>query len=289
MLDMGDELKLEKNMELIERWVNLAPGEFSLQQIDREMGFSDEIKLHDRTLALETLANMGLIERVGAKRGFYRPVDRSLERMDYKTAKPSDMDFWLPFNIHELVDIMPKNIIIIAGEPNAGKTAFMLNVIKGNQNNYTIHYFNSEMSALELQKRLLKDENMSLDMWKFDAYFRNRDFADVIFPDDINIIDFLELYDNFYIVGGLITAIHEKLKNGLAIIAIQKNPGLDTGLGGFRTLEKARLALAMKPGTIKITKAKNFKTKENPNGKCVDFKLINGVKFVQTRDWYPSE
>ena len=35
----------------------------------------------------------------------------------------------MPFELENLVKIMPGNIIVVAGEPDAGKTAFLLNVL----------------------------------------------------------------------------------------------------------------------------------------------------------------
>jgi len=46
----------------------------------------------------------------------------------------------------------------------------------------------------------------------------------------IDIIDFLEIHENFYEIGGRLAEIHKKLKGAVAVIALQKNKGVDTGL-----------------------------------------------------------
>ena len=52
---------------------------------------------------------------------------------------------------------MPKNIIVVAGTPNAGKTAFLLNVVQMNMSGkMPIHYFSSEMGSMEFKGRLQK-------------------------------------------------------------------------------------------------------------------------------------
>ena len=106
----------------------------------------------------------------------------------------------------------------------------------------------------------------------------------------LNIIDFLEVHKDFFMVGGYLKAIHDRLKSGVAIVALQKNKGLDTGLGGARGLEKPRLYLSMEPKDhghqLKIVKAKNWAGTENPNGLCQDFKLAAGCKFIPTSQWY---
>ena len=107
----------------------------------------------------------------------------------------------------------------------------------------------------------------------------------------LNIIDFLEVHDDFYAVGEKIKQIHSALNGGVAIIAIQKNKGVEFGLGGQRTMEKARLVVNVEPGRFKITKAKNFiNPKNNPNGMTCEWKLRNGCDFVmQSYDWARKE
>jgi len=78
--------------------------------------------------------------------------------------------------------------------------------------------------------------------------------------------------------------IYDRLNKGVCIIALQKNPDKDFGLGGQRSIEKSRLYLAMDPGKIKIVKAKNWRTHENPNGLKTDFKLLGGCKFVNNQN-----
>ena len=101
------------------------------------------------------------------------------------------------------------------------------------------------------------------------------------------IIDFLEIHDNFYEVGGKMAEIHNKLKGAIAIIALQKNPGTDTGLGGFRGPEKPRLYITMsRSNYCKIVKAKNWATSENPNGKMIRYKIYQGCNLYSKGDWH---
>lgn len=239
-------------------------------------------------VVLGRLVNEGFIERVSGQNGVYRRIESDCDTIDFLNAESKCVDVWLPFNLHQMVETMPGNIILLAGEPNAGKTGLLLNVIRSNMRRYEVHYYNSEMGAGELKKRLALFDDITLDQWKFKAWERSDNFGDVIKSGEgkINIIDFLELHDNFYEIGGKLAEIHQKLKGAIAIVALQKNRGTDTGLGGFRSLEKPRLALAMSPGTLKIVKAKNWKAKDNPNGKQVNFKVVKGCNFIQTKGWH---
>jgi len=73
-------------------------------------------------------------------------------------------------------------------------------------------------------------------------------------------------------------------------VAIQKNRGLEFGLGAERGMEKARLYLTLSNaypgGIIKIVKAKNWRTsKENPTGSQRQFGLADGWKFLSPKGW----
>jgi hypothetical protein len=207
--------------------------------------------------------------------------------IDWQAAEEEPVDIVLPFGLHQLVELMPGNIGVIAGEPNAGKTAFLLNCVRMNMERMEVHYFNSEMGAQELRKRLSKFP-CGLSEWSFHAWERTDNFQDAIRPGrgKLNIIDFLEVSEDFYRVGGMLKAIHDKLQGALAIVALQKNKGTDLGMGGGRSLEKPRLYLALEPGLCRIVKAKNWKTATNPNGLQLKFKTVDGCKLLPQGDWF---
>ena len=74
--------------------------------------------------------------------------------------------------------------------------------------------------------------NLPQGFWGFKGYDRASGFADAIVPDEINIIDYLEVSDNFFAVGGEIRDIFDKLRGGVAVIALQKKLNADMGRGG---------------------------------------------------------
>jgi hypothetical protein len=270
----------------VREWVMSTKGQFLSTDVHKNLDLSTRPKMKNVSGILGRLCDEGVIERCGNRHGCFRRVEGECEVMDFLTAPTETTDIVLPFDIHEKVEIMPGNTILVAGEVNSGKTAFLLNIIKENMHSFEVYYFNSEMGSSELKKRLSLF-NRPLGEWNFKAYERSDNFGDVIKPGKgkINIIDFLELHDNFYEVGGKLAEIHKKLKDAIAVVAIQKNPGVDVGLGGYRNLEKPRLALSMSPGKIKIVKAKNWKTTENPNGLELEFKLVQGCKFIEDALW----
>jgi hypothetical protein len=273
--------------ELFRHWIGLSPGAFSVNDL------SNDIATRQVYIDMcEGFVDQGVLDRHGGRRGWYVPRQTDLVEMDYHNVEAYPLDIWLPFELSDLVELYENSVVVIAGAPNSGKTALLLNIIRENMlKDWDVSYFNSEMSASELQIRLKKFSHMGLHQWTFKAYERSSRFADVIKPgpNQLNIIDFLEVHDEFYKIGQWIKEIHDRLSGGIAVVAIQKNPNTDTGLGGFRTMEVTRLALALDFGKIKITKAKNFKQPDvNPNGLERKFNLVDGCQIITKRGWYKA-
>jgi len=240
---------------------------------------------------LRRLKDRGIIQKSGSKDGYYRRVDDVASEIDFLNADTTPLPIVYPLGVEELVNTMSKNIIIVAGASDSGKTAFLLRFVAMNMKKHKIHYFSSEMGANELKNRLSKFEDVSLQEFAKNAKWKERvgNFSDVISPDDINIIDFLEMHDNFYQVGMFIKEIFDRLNKGIAIIAIQKNKGQDFALGGQRSVEKARLYLSMDSGRVKIVKGKNWRNPDkNPNNRVAEFKIVQGCKFIPTTLWVPE-
>ena len=136
----------------------------------------------------------------------------------------------------------------------------------------------------------LSQFDMPIDEWNFSAWERSDNFADVIRPGAVNVIDYLEIHDDFWKVGGMLKEISDKLKGGIAVICLQKNKGRDEGLGGVRSLEKPRLYLAIDHGKIKIVKGKSWADREvNPNNMVIRFKVVDGCKFIAESNWEKEE
>jgi len=264
--------------QAIRDFIGKIQGTFSTTQLDNELGIVGRAKAN-RRVVLWRLTDEGLIERV--KPGYYRVQEALLPDMEWRNADTTNgLDIKLPFEIHNWVEIYPKNILVIAGTTNAGKTAYLLNFAKDNMQRWNIHYFTSELSEQELRKRIEKFGN-NIDDWTFHPHERNSNFDSVIIPDAVNIIDYLEPPSGeYYAIGDQIKAIHDRLTTGIAFIAIQKKRKTELGRGAEFSEERARLYLSMDAGKLKIVKAKNWRTEINPNGMLYTFKLIDGCKFI---------
>jgi len=279
--------------EKIKDWIDNTEGSWNTFQLDKDLFINSEREKTNRRTILKRLRDGNYIEKTNCRDDVYKRIICDEQAIDWLSADvDSEYPLKLPFSIDSYVKIYPKNIIMIAGSSNAGKTGFLLNVAKMNMNQHDVYYFSSEMGAQEFKVRLskFKSEDGSqfpLRSWKFKVIERSFEFNHVIRPDDLNIIDYLEIYDNFYTIGTDIKKIYDKLKTGIAIIAIQKKKGEELGRGSDFTLEKSRLYITLERawkeyGKCKIIKAKNWRTDQNPNQMEFRFDLLQGCKFIQT-------
>lgn len=175
----------------VREWILATQGPFLTTDVHKELQLST---VNDKKTAVKILGRLvedGLIERHGDRRGSYRRIEGDCEKIDWKNARAHILDLRWPGNIERYVEIMPGNVIVIAGEANAGKTAYLLNVVRMNMERHDIHYFTSEMGAAEMHKRLANFDDIAPDDWRFTPWERSENFADVIRPDAVNIIDYM--------------------------------------------------------------------------------------------------
>lgn len=283
----------EANMvERVSSWLEDVSGNFGLVEAYHEADAHTRPEKRAVRAYLNLLATEGHITKDRGKNGRFCKPESELEHMDWESATGERSKLWLPLDIHNMVDIMPRSIIVVAGYGNAGKTKFSLVAGAGNVDNFDVRYFNSEMSEDELKRRVHYefDENGINALRRMKFYRRSSNFHEVIRPNSLNIVDFLEIHTDFFAAGEQFKQIHDALENGICIINIQRRRKFgyqdreneitnnDFGVGGEATAEKARLYLAMSYGKIKIVKAKLWpQNMPNPNGMEIDFEYRNGV------------
>ncbi len=284
--------------ETIREWVLSDNRTFNGQQTDNELSLRTPSDKDYRGKVLRRMVKDGLIEPVGDKRGYFRKIEKKSDKVEWMDANTTPTKINLPLGISDLVNLYPGNLIVIAGESNAGKTAFLLNVVRLNMNQgRKIMYATSEMDATELKVRLLlfeEEMGIPLEDWNsgFDVYERTQDFHDIIEPDAINIIDFFEISDSFYQIAGKLTKIWEKLKSGIVLVAIQKDPRSSLGRGGTFAMEKSRLYLNIMKnypaGQIAyIAKGKNDKEGEgSSDGLEIGYTTRKGCLLTPHGNWY---
>lgn len=240
--------------------------------------------------AVQRLVEEGLLEKSSTRAGEYRIIDKTCKPENWKEANVENVKLWLPFELNEMIEIPAGSIILFAGAQDAGKSAVMMNIAKENMEKWNVHYFSSELSAASFKNRLSKFDNMYLEDWNINFYSRGHGFSDVIKNDanDLNIIDYLEIHDQFYKVAEFFDAIYRKMNGkGVTVVAIQKDPHKEFGRGGSFIEEKPVLSIALdKGGVAKINKFKGEWWGDNPRGMQYQYKIINGSRLKMVKHWH---
>ena len=295
-------MPLPLSQAVVEQWIALVKGKFNVRDIWAEVGIeSPEGKTHLRVI-LGRLEQKGLICANGGG-GFYRKLDLEAPVIAWQEVDPNKtVPLLFPFGEHEFAKIYPKSIVIVAGSKNTGKTAYLYNFLALNYDRFCIDLYNSETSPEQMKERFLP-----LDIpvpAPFNTYERYDNFADVIKPDHISVIDYLDLNSEVYLVGSEIDAIFRKLKSGVAIIGLQKPPPIttfvkgvkkvierDLAYGGGFTAKRAVLYITMSEHKLKLLYVKTpANPKIRPNNMTWTFAIAeDGVHFENIQRYYGEE
>ena len=254
------------------------------------------IEAADKTacrMAVNRLVARQILEKIdGGRSGSYRRIDNSADETKFLTEPKGEFKIHLPLELHTMCKIFPHNIIIIAGSKSSGKTSFMLNIALDNQNKHKVIYLNSEMGDEEFTERMVKLGCNSPADIKFKCYQKSSNFQDSINGDKaIHIIDFLEIHDKFYEIGKSIKQIHDKLREGIAIIGIQMKGGEHLGRGGDFSKEVSRLYLSLdydvnvRCTKVRIEEMKSPKHQEGYRGWHRFVKIIDGSRLSPMGNW----
>ena len=275
-------------------------GHFSTTDVYNFMGLSTRDNKKKVSVCLGRMVDEGIIERVGNKNGQFRRVENNfvpITTFDPSDITPIKLEF--PLDLHEYAKIYQGNVIILAGEKSTGKSGYCLSFATMNQDHpQKVRYISSEFGSGELLERL---EPMNIDT---DKWIKNVEFnifrgepQDAISPNAINIVDYLEVKDGeFFKIGSQIDKIFNKLKKGIALIALQMTPGQEFARGGAMTLDKARLYFTLTrlktefggKNICTIIDIKNRVRKElNYNHHFAEYKLGGGHHFKRLTTWLP--
>ena len=241
-----------------------------------------------------------LIEKHGIKDGVYKRIEKEFEFINFDDDEKLEVEYpvKLPLGLNDIAEVSQGNIILVGGEFNAGKTTFLLNVLKDNKEWLPLRYITSEMSKSEFKKRFATF-GLPLNFWKqselTDYVKKSSDFHAAIRPDAINIVDYMEFKDSDYTKGAeYLTQIHDKLTTGIAIVAVQKKKNQRMPRSGDMIVEKPRLAIAFSTlsssnenpeGVCEILKCKMPKLGKIDEKRC-RFEIQNrGSKFHILNDW----
>lgn len=287
----GQVRMLNSPSNICKEFVEQSVGMFALDDVYRQYRIFDRENKQRISRVLSRMVDDEIIKRESNRNGVFRRIDRDCEMVDWENATGETIEFACALGSDRYTKLHKKSIVCIGGSKDAGKTTYALSCALMNIKNFEhIRYVTSEMGPDELRDRLIRFD-CPLSQWKKIEFIeRHRDFPDVVLPDGLTIIDFLDVVEDFYMVIKYMAQIYEALDTGVCVVCLQKDPGKDFSRGGPGSEDKARLAIHLKqdyPGNeAKINVGKIWAQPEiNPKGFTRRYKLVNGSKFILEGGW----
>ncbi len=281
----------------VREWIkNVATGEFHYKQI-KDGTIDPQLFPKLRNIMSDLIrAKDPVVETVGKKDGYFRPIQDLPEPIDFKnvTAK-MEFPLILPFDLRKYVFIYPKTVTVVAGSKSSAKTGFMYRTAKLNMNNTpTVLLSNMEGGKGQMVDRFTA-MGVDLETSPLTVYPVCENFHDFVTqPSTLYLIDYIDAPEGteFYIIGGLISKIQRKLDiSSVAVIGLQKPSRRDIAYGGEGTLKDATLYLALDTYKLKIVDAKvPADDTITPKNMQWTFKLTErGTMFTDIQPYYGSQ
>lgn len=291
----------KKVSALVDDWLSLHKGErFDLDLICRQLEISERENRNLITIKLAYEVKHGNLEK---NNKYYSVIDKTIKYIDWVNASEHDiLDIHWPrghesetkgiledshFGFDGHVVVSPGDVLVVAGNSNAGKTCFVLNTLWENMDNYPCRLMGNEYVAPKFKRRVgrmkwanpLKEDGTP----KFELIERREAWHQIIEPDSINIIDWIQLGDEFYQIGTIIDRIQGRLRKGIALIVLQKSEGKTLGRGGSFSEDLSSFYVSIDFERLTVVKCKEWKD-HNPNNEMYGFTIVDyGTKFHNIR------
>jgi len=303
--ETDDPDRLELLPQIIEDYVGKSNGYFTVEEIDREFQIRSTAEKAVRRSTLQRLHTNNIVQPHATANNRYRKVDDTMEVFDLTNIEePDPLPIEFPLGLHQQVDMYEGSLFVLAGSPNSGKSAFLLNTALLNRDRFNVKYVNSEMGAQELMKRLTLFKDVPLEEWRKIVFAQKQGnmvdavrYKDLIAPT-LFIVDFLSIQgEEFFRIGSDLEHMANAIGNkGVLIVAIQKKNGEANiyGRGAEFSAERARLycSLDRLPSSgnnvIQIVKGKNWHGDVQPDGLRKEFKIQRGSTLEDITGWHYS-
>ena len=279
----------ELTQHAVEDWVvNQATGKFHYTKVlDGWVKKESYPKLRSM---MHRCKEKGIAFPMDGKDGWWRPADMSLEEICWWNGNGVMGDSILfPLGINKYCYIPLPSLIIVAGKYNAGKTALCINIVNLNLEKWAdkLDFYVSE--GAEMMRAKFKSLNAYIPKPPpFKMYRKTENFADVIVPNHLSVVDYLRVdMDRPYAIGSALFAIFNKLgDDGAAVVAMQKPPGdRKLAFGGASTAFEPTLYVGMDKDVLGFEKIKVPKIVDiDPYALKIQFKIKNGVNFVDIHE-----
>uniref|UniRef100_A0A6M3LE76 Uncharacterized protein n=1 Tax=viral metagenome TaxID=1070528 RepID=A0A6M3LE76_9ZZZZ len=246
--------------EQLKHFIGLEDDEFYVDKLRTKHGIAPDCALFHTTIS--RLVDSRELKRIG--RGLYRKV-KKLEPVKWWDDKISvdPIPFRFPrsyddgvetssFGIDNIVEVFPGDMVLISGQSNYGKTAIALSIMAENLDLFPTLLMGSEYTATDGKispkfKRRMK--RMNWVEWMRDGEPRFQllpvggDYEDYVLQDHQNVIDWISLPGDYFLIDRVMKAIKDRVGNGVAVVVLQKNKDQEYGEGGERTERYADVSI----------------------------------------------
>lgn len=205
-------------------------------------------------------------------------------------AQTGDGDFYTSseFGIDDMVEVFAGDLILITGDTNYGKTSIALSIMGENLDLLPTILMGSEYTADNRKaspkfKRRMR--RMNWVNWKngdgkrrFELLPVGADYEDYIEADHHNVIDWISLPGEYYLIDRVMKAIKDRTGVGVATLVLQKNKGQEFAEGGQRSERYADVVLKIDPfgeGESLLTVGKVKAPKGRATGRTFAFSIVD--------------
>ena len=289
--------KKERNLaEEVGAYIDSTNGNFLSTEVHNFLGISTTLHKKNISMIMKRLCDKGLIEKYGNKNGSWRRIDRSINIQSWWEATGLPLPIKFPLGIEEFAKVFSGNLILLEGQKSQGKSAFAIEFCRLNRRLFKdkILYQNIEMSDDELLDRFMSyGEVMPPEEWRESVTFirQSGEWWDKINPDGLNVVDYLIEYKEAYLIADFVWKIHQKLKSGIALVVVQRDPFKPYPAGGRGVRDIPRLVISLIHHKIRLEDVKSFHMTPhgNPTGMVKKYKQVNWWKFISTTEWEHQE
>jgi len=218
------------------------------------------------------------------------------EPLDFRFPKSYEDES--SFGIEDMVEVFAGDMILLTGRTNYGKTTIALSILGENLSLMLGILMGSEHTASNGQaspkfKRRMK--RMSWAKWmdgenkpRFDLLPVGADYEDYIEADKLNVIDWISLPGEYYLIDRVMSAIKDRVGKGVAVVVLQKNKEAEFAEGGERSERYADVVLKIDSfgkdeSLLTIGKVKSAKGRAT--GRTFAFQIVDyGANLLNIRE-----
>ncbi len=294
---MTEKLTFDK----VKAFVDLELDEFYLEKLREKHEVSGDCSVFYTSIS--RLVQDKKIKRLG--RGFYRKVKQvqpikvfgRVRRPPIKLNFPRAQDTGNEMDFAAAIIFREGDMILLSGQSNYGKTAICLNLCGENLEMFPVLMGNEYTSVDNepMPRFLNRLDGMDWVKWiddggneRFTLLPVRQDYPEHIIRDRLNIIDWINLPGEYYMISPLMESIKHEVGRGIAAIALQKNPGVDYGRGGNPTKDFADCELLLdkfgEGNEVLLTVGKVKEYTKPVSGRMFAYQIVNGVKITNFRE-----